>query len=99
MIENGEGIALKNLSEDLILFYLDDCIKKTDICKCDRCRTDVLAYALNKFPAHYVVTTMGDLFVRAKAMTVQAQADIITAIMLGVKTVADNPRHDASERV
>lgn len=83
----------KNLSEDLIDIYLNDCLKNSGICTCDRCRADVRAYALNNMPAHYVVTELGDAFVRVDAMSVQSQADIVTAITLGINRVKEHPRH------
>ena len=88
-----EQVMLKNVSEDLIEMYLDKCIEEADMCDCARCRADVKAYALNRFPSHYVVTNMGDMMVRTQILSNQSQVDIITAIMRGIRIVKDNPRH------
>lgn len=83
---------LHNVSEDLVDMFLEDCMKTVDMCRCERCRTDVRAYALNHFSPHYVVTDMGDALTRAMSLSNQFQADIITAIMQGIMIVKGNPR-------
>ncbi|NLB28881.1 MAG: late competence development ComFB family protein [Clostridiales bacterium] len=85
---------LRNVSEDLIEMHLDDCIRKSEMCDCARCRIDVKAFALNAFPAHYVVTDFGDALTRTHALSVQFKVDVITAIMKGVVLVKKNPRHE-----
>lgn len=86
-------IGSVNVSEDLIDMFLDDCMKKSDVCTCERCRADVRALALNLFPPHYVVTEVGDALVRATSLSFQCQADIITAILEGIAIVSKSPRH------
>lgn len=88
-----ETYHVRNVSEDLIDMYLDDCIKKSDGCTCARCRADVRAFALNTFPPHYVVTDFGDAMTRAMSLSTQFNADIITAIIQGIMIVKSNPRH------
>lgn len=83
----------KNIYEDLVENLLDDCMQKNDMCRCDKCRADVKAYALNNLPTHYVVTAKGDLFARLKAEAPQSQADVIKAITHGLNAVKSNPRH------
>jgi len=89
-----EQYQLRNVSEELVEMHLDDCIKKSDMCTCGRCRADVKAYALNALPPHYVVTDFGDALMRAQALSVQFSVDILTAIMKGVVLVKKGPRHN-----
>lgn len=84
---------VKNVSEDLVDMFIDDCMENSDMCTCPRCRADVRAFALNSFPPRYVVTDFGDAMTRALALSNQFQADIITAIMKAILVVRDNPRH------
>lgn len=86
--------TLKNVSEDLIAMYVDDLMAKSDMCCCTRCRADVMAFALNSFPAHYVVTDLGDALTRAQALSVQFKVDVLTAIMKGIMIVKPSPRHE-----
>lgn len=89
----AEEFHVRNVSEDLVAMYIDDLMEKSDMCMCPRCRADVMAFALNTFDAHYAVTDMGDVLTRTRALSVQFQADIITAIMKGILIVRENPHH------
>ncbi|MCL1828602.1 MAG: late competence development ComFB family protein [Oscillospiraceae bacterium] len=94
-----EAFETRNVSEELVDMYLSSCIKKTDMCKCERCKADIRAFALNSFPPHYVVTDFGEAMTKVLSLSVQFQADIITAIMKGIVIVRDNPRHPPEEIV
>ncbi|MDR0952181.1 MAG: late competence development ComFB family protein [Oscillospiraceae bacterium] len=88
----AENFSIHNVSEDMIEPFLDECMAETDMCTCPRCRLDVLAFALNAFPPHYVVTDFGDMITRAMSLSTQFRADIVTAVMEGVKLVSQRPR-------
>lgn len=92
-MENQEFI-LKNVSEDLIEMYLDRCIEASEVCKCPRCKADIKAYALNNFQPKYVVTDKGDILVRVEMLSNQFRADVITAIISGIRVVMERPRHN-----
>lgn len=89
----ANNFVSKNISEDMVDIQLDSCIRSSDVCKCDRCKADIRAMALNSMPAHYVVTDLGDAYVRLDAMSTQSQADILTAILIAINVVKANPRH------
>ena len=95
----AEDFILKNVSESLIDMYLDECLKNSNVCSCERCRTDIKAYALNQFPQHYVVTDFGDALVRVGILSNQFKVDVITAIMNGIVVVKKNPRHNINEDI
>ena len=90
----SENFVSKNISEELIDIHMESCIRSSDVCGCSRCRADIRALALNAMPPHYVVTDLGDAYVRLDAMSTQSQADIITVIMNAITTVKKNPRHE-----
>ncbi|MDR0433706.1 MAG: late competence development ComFB family protein [Gracilibacteraceae bacterium] len=92
--EQQKIFNVRNVSEDLVDFYLDECMVRHGACSCSRCIADIRAYALNQLPPRYVVTTAGSAFARARAMSTQAKADIISAISTGINLVKKNPRHD-----
>jgi competence protein ComFB len=85
---------VKNVSEDLVDFYLQECMERAQVCTCERCIADVTAFALNQLPPRYVVTTVGSAFARARAMSTQSKADIIKAITSGINLVRNDPRHE-----
>lgn len=88
-----EEIVVRNITEDLVEMYMDECLERVDICKCNQCLADIRAYTLNNLPPHYVATKVGDVYVRLNTGSTQSKADILTAIMNGVNIVGSNPRH------
>jgi competence protein ComFB len=84
----------KNISEELIELYMSDCIRSSNVCDCKRCQADIRALSLNAMPPRYVVTDLGDAYVRLEGMSTQSQANIITIIMNAINVVSHNPRHE-----
>ncbi|MEM1485292.1 late competence development ComFB family protein [Oscillospiraceae bacterium PP1C4] len=81
---------LVNIMEKLVVEKLDAAFAKFNCCKCDRCKQDVAAIALNKLTPKYVVTdqsSMIDLISR------QTSAEVTTAIIKAILIVRANPRH------
>jgi len=93
-----ERLVSKNLMEEVVDILLDDCVERARACVCAQCRGDIRAYALNHLPPKYVVSTRGDIFSRVNAVASQSKADIITAIMQGIRVVTENPRHESKEK-
>ncbi len=89
-----EEYKLKNMSEELVDLYLDECIEKSGMCKCPTCRIDVMIHALNHMPPRYVATSVGEAMVRHAAQNTQGVADILTAIINAINVVREHPRHD-----
>ncbi|WP_082989387.1 late competence development ComFB family protein [Christensenella intestinihominis] len=92
-MDNETKIKIKNLTEDFVDQHLDHCIESYGTCNCARCRADIRAYALNHLPPHYVASEIGDAMVRHDAQTTQGIADIVAAIVEGIRVVANNPHH------
>ena len=86
--------VLKNYMEDCVEKMIPKVIKDMGICDCERCKMDILAYALNNLSPKYIVTDKGHIFARVAAMGVQFDADIMTAIYAGAKIIGENPRHE-----
>jgi competence protein ComFB len=87
-------MKLKNYMEDAVRQAFADLIKKqTGVCKCSRCKLDVVAYALNHLPAKYVVTDQGHTYTRVSEMAQQFSTDLVVALHKAIKHVSKNPRH------
>ncbi len=87
-------MKLKNYMEDAVRNTLDEMMeKRTNVCKCSRCKLDIMAFALNHLPAKYVVTDKGHTYTRVAEMAQQFNADLVVAISKGLKHVEKNPRH------
>ena len=89
-------MKLKNYMEDAVRNTLDELLdKRAAVCKCSRCRLDIIAHALNHLPPKYVVTDRGHAYTRVAEMAQQFGTDLIVALSKAIKHVSKNPRHDS----
>ncbi len=51
--------GLTNMMEETVLTKIDQLWQTTDFCKCDQCRIDIAAFALNRLPPRYVHSLAG----------------------------------------
>ncbi len=89
-------MLLKNYMEDAVEATLDEILEWKDTCRCDRCRSDVKALALNHLPPKYVVTDKGYVYTKVNELATQFRTDITVAVTNAMKAVAKHPRHDRS---
>lgn len=88
-------MELKNCMEDLVMQRLDNVINaNVKVCKCQKCRYDIAALALNFLPTRYVVTSMGETYSKLKSLDQQFHVDIVSAITQAIIIVLNNPHHD-----
>jgi competence protein ComFB len=84
---------MKNLLENALRDTIADLGGPSpDFCGCDRCRDDVMAYALNKLRPRY--TSGGDLGVALANLDLQkdsARATIAVTVLEGIRRVGANP--------
>ena len=83
-------ILLVNIMEDAVMSRLDDAFAKFNCCRCDRCRKDVVALALNRLPASYQVGSPSQL---EKARGALSGKDVSAALVQAILKVRANPRH------
>lgn len=85
---------VKNITEMLVEKKLDELLAKDETCcKCQQCREDIIAYTLNQLSPHYVSTDQGQLFSKAKMLSINYEVEITTALAKSMKLVSENPRH------
>jgi len=88
-------MLLRNITYDIVFEKLDEMLpNRPDICRCERCRLDILAIALNNLPARYVVTERGATFSRASSLDVQIAVDTVTELTKAIEMVMKDPRHE-----
>ncbi|MDD3438559.1 MAG: late competence development ComFB family protein [Clostridiaceae bacterium] len=85
---------LKNYMEDLVIKRTDEILKSMDVCKCDKCKLDIIALALNSLPSKYVVSAKGELYAKVSELEQQFDIDVGTAIIKAAFLVNENPRHN-----
>ena len=84
---------MKNHMEIVVEQLADKYMAETDMCRCERCKFDVMALALNRLPAAYVVTERGELFASIDASYLQNQVDADVAVLAAIAIVKEKPRH------
>lgn len=87
--------SLKNITEIIVTQKLDSLWKNKDYqgCRCDKCREDIIAYALNNLPPKYVSTSEGEVFARTQALTSEYDFTVLRVVAMGMKLVAEHPHH------
>ncbi|MDF2613645.1 MAG: hypothetical protein K0S71_1431 [Clostridia bacterium] len=84
-----------NYMEVLVEKYLDSVLEEWDICKCEKCRKDITALALNNLKPMYTSTESGNVYVKANTyFNPQYAADVVLAINMATKIVSGEVRHE-----
>ncbi len=87
-------MAYRNYMEDAVVEELNSVLAQLKkACKCERCREDIAAYTLNRLPARYVVTELGNVYTKWNQLKAQTKADITVQLMEAAKAVGAKPRH------
>ncbi|MCL2386438.1 MAG: late competence development ComFB family protein [Defluviitaleaceae bacterium] len=90
-----EQLGMRNYMEDIIKDRMPTVLATMpDLCQCERCQMDRLAYALNNSPPKYVVTSKGKLYAKINVLQGQFDADVVRAITDAAVRVDKSPRHD-----
>lgn len=84
---------LKNTMEEVVARNIDSILNVMNICKCEKCRMDIMAISLNDLPAKYVVTEAGELYTKVRELGQQFEVNVETAIIKAAIFVTKNPQH------
>ncbi len=85
----------KNYMEEAVRQVLDEILVKRKVkCKCERCRLDMAALALNNLPPKYAVTDIGRARTKLETTKTQFQIDIVRELAKAIQKVNENLRHE-----
>jgi len=88
-------VLLSNYMEEAVDRTMDEILShRDDVCKCERCKLDIKALALNHLPPRYVVTDKGYIYTKVNELESQFKADITVAVTNAMKIIRLNPRHE-----
>lgn len=87
---DNRRMAVVNTMESRVLDKLDEVLERFSCCRCDRCKKDIVALALNKLPPQYMVLAEGQ---PEPDTDPQTNAQVVTAMIQAVIKVRANPRH------
>lgn len=90
--EEKNEVILYNVTEKLVLNKLDATLKKMNCCRCDRCKEDIIAIALNNLKPMYIVATKNDIKQKIHELK-DMGSEVTTEVIKAVLTVRKNPRH------
>lgn len=90
--EERNDVILYNIMETLVLNKLDAILKKMNCCRCDRCKSDIVALSLNNLKPMYIVATKEEINNKIKELE-KSGLEVTTAVLKSVLTVRKNPRH------
>lgn len=79
-----------NIMEGIVLGKLDSVLSRFQCCRCDRCKKDIVALALNKLPPKYMVLSRGQV---PPDIDAQTNAQVVTAMIQAAIRVRAKPRH------
>jgi len=92
-------LRLVNVMEIQVQETIEDILKNyQEICRCERCKLDIAAIALNKLSPSYVVTAEGEVLLRVSSLKQQNKVDIIRAVTEAIDIVGKKPHHLREER-
>jgi competence protein ComFB len=87
-------MQVHNFTEDMVEDELDRLLDETDdICKCQKCRLDIMVWALNRLPPKYVITDKGRMYTKLAEQDIQFRADVIRELTKAMLYISKNPRH------
>lgn len=86
----AKNLVLVNLVEQLVADRLDAVFEKFNCCRCDKCRQDVAALALNTIPPQYVVADPEEIPALLEAAPTKEIPGALVKAMLQIK---NNPQH------
>ncbi len=89
-LHSVKELVLVNLMEQLVVERLDEAFSKFNCCRCDKCRRDVAALALNALKPHYVVAEPDQLPALIKACDTK---EISAALVKAILQVKSHPQH------
>lgn len=90
-------VILKNYMETLVRDKLDEVFNELDCCKCDKCKMDIMSYALNRLPPKYVATYEGQVYSKLDTLSVQYETDLMCALYSAARIVTEHPHHGTEE--
>ncbi|HEX5177970.1 MAG TPA: late competence development ComFB family protein [Gemmatimonadaceae bacterium] len=88
---------MKNLLEGTVVALYDELrVQNPELCDCDNCRTDVIAFALNAArPRYSGGTDVGQALISVDLQRDQTRAALAVIVLDAMQRVAANPRHKA----
>ncbi|MDD5746527.1 MAG: late competence development ComFB family protein [Candidatus Omnitrophica bacterium] len=87
-----------NVMEDIVSKYLDEMFSmRFDICTCDICRQDVMAYVLTRLSPKYVTGDSGAVNTLMEQVRAEQSSLVLKEIVNAVRLISEHPRHQKGQ--
>lgn len=87
-------MEIYNYMEDVVKEELEKLLLETpDVCKCQKCKLDMIALVLNRLPPKYVVTEKGRFYTKLKEQEIQSRVDVTRELTQAIIKISKNPHH------
>ncbi len=84
-----------NVVEALVWSKMEEILShQPNMCKCEKCRLDIVTYALNRLDPIYVSSHKGELYARAQYLDRDFNTALIVILTEAIAIVSENPKHD-----
>jgi competence protein ComFB len=93
---NDSELYFSNILEEVVKARTVKLIEGIDMCRCERCRFDACAIALNALAPKYVTTNKGALLSQAGYINLEHRTEIDVQVIKALMLVKENPRHNVS---
>jgi competence protein ComFB len=91
--------TLKNFSEVMVQRTLDEYLAKVNLpCKCERCRADIMAFALNRLPPRYFVSLKGEVITNFESQMIPDKTRVLAEIVAAAQIIASEPNHSSNNK-
>lgn len=84
----------KNIMEKIVEEEYDRLADTLPGCKCEQCKYDTIAMALNLVAPKYITTLRGELFTKLEYVDYQCHSNVIVALTKAAEIIAANPGHE-----
>jgi len=88
-----DEFVLINIVEEMVRQKVNELIKDIDMCKCEKCRLNACAIALNSLTPHYVNTEKGSLLAKLQDAEVNYQMKLTVEVTKALMIVKEQPLH------
>lgn len=87
-------MKIYNYMEKIVSELLSDIlIQRSDLCKCEKCRLEIMARTLNHLPPRYLITQEGKAHSRIQGVDNQFKADALREMTQAIETVKSSLPH------
>jgi competence protein ComFB len=87
-------MKIQNYMEDVVQDELEVLLaERENICKCQKCKYDMMVMTLNRLPPQYVITNRGRLYTKLTEQEAQFKADVVKELTRSILKVSRNTQH------